>query len=112
MIILVDGVLDIVASPQSSIAHAHEIFASSLISTIPVSKGWGFFFFFFFFVCVWGGGGTGLPARHPLPYLPKCCVGRERHGLWVYQYIWPIRFPVPLSCCSLVAFKPFKLLIS
>ena len=53
-------------------------------------------------------GVTGLPALQPLPCLLRSCVGGERCRGQVYQYTWPIGFPVPLSYRSFVAFKPLR----
>ena len=54
---------------------------------------------------VGGGGGLesciGLPALQPVPCSSRSYVGEEGHGRLVYKCI----MPVPLSCCSLVAFK-------
>ena len=56
-------------------------------------------------------GHIGLPALQPVPCLSGLCMGRDRHGCLVYKYTWSIgncatlcNIPVPLACCSLVAF--------
>ena len=63
-------------------------------------------------------GRIGLPALQPVPCL-WVLVGGEGHGCLVYnKYTWSIgncatwcNIPTPLSCLSLVAFKPSALLL-
>ena len=66
----------------------------------------------------WGGleGCIGLLALQPVPCLSRSCVWGEGHGCPVYKYPRSIgccatwfNMPVPLSCRSIVAFKPLIL---
>ena len=70
----------------------------------------------FFFVCVCGGGGghIGLSALQLLPCPSRFCVGRVVWvpGISVYMVCRVLCYwcsaSVPLSCYSLVAFKPLN----
>ena len=65
---------------------------------------------------MWGlEGHIGLPAPQPLPCLSGSCAAREGHERLVCKYTWFIgncatwrSILAPLSCCSLVAFKPLN----
>ena len=60
-------------------------------------------------------GGISLLALQPVAYPSRSCMGGEGLGRLVNKYTWSIgccatwcNTRVPLSCCSLVAFKLLK----